>query len=336
MTYFLFVLITIYASSHWGIGAGGDGAANKDFFGIAVLSVLLLTAGAVFHEIGHLFVTRRLGGRYDEIVLWPFGSVGPTPDWPNPKRGALAALAGPLANLLLCFICAALLLPLTKGFNSGLLHPLSPRFSLIDSYAVETLELAFWINWLLFVVNLIPAFPFDGGNAVYCLLGMIWPDLPHRRRQRIVGQTVWLVAIGLLFLALSVTDAGPRQSFPVWMGLALLAVFLLFAARRGEEDDIESAPAESHRRRQESIQWIGLEQDASPDVSEAISGLSEEWMEDGHLSARLREETEAEEEKHLDEILARLHATGMDGLSAEDRELLDRISARYRGRQSSS
>jgi hypothetical protein len=35
----------------------------------------------------------------------------------------------------------------------------------------------------------------------------------------------------------------------------------------------------------------------------------------------------------VDEILARLHSGGLEGLSPEDRQLLDRVSARYRNRK---
>jgi len=340
MAYFLFVLITIYVSSHRGFGGGEDGTGNTDLVGIALLSVLLLTTAAVIHEIGHVYVTRRLGGRYDEIVLWPFGGVGPAVSWPSPKSGFVASLAGPLANLFVCLICACLLLGQGAPFEWNLLHPLSPALGDNQPFTLVTLKLAFWINWLLFVVNLIPAFPFDGGRAVYYLLGMIWPDLTHQQRQRAVGQTVWLVALGLLFLAWFVYDDGSTRSFPAWVGLALLAVFLIFAARRVEADENEdesgSAPAGSRTRRDESVKWIGLDSDDVPGVSEAISELSAQWLEERQTPPRLREKIEAEEEKHLDEILARLHAKGMDGLSQEDRELLERISARYRSRQSSS
>ena len=44
-------------------------------------------------------------------------------------------------------------------------------------------------------------------------------------------------------------------------------------------------------------------------------------------------EIEAEEERRVDGILARLHSEGINSLSAEERALLDRVSARYRNRQ---
>ena len=48
-------------------------------------------------------------------------------------------------------------------------------------------------------------------------------------------------------------------------------------------------------------------------------------------SGRLSE-IEAEEERRFDEVLIRINAVGIDALSADERALLHRVSARYRGR----
>jgi hypothetical protein len=47
---------------------------------------------------------------------------------------------------------------------------------------------------------------------------------------------------------------------------------------------------------------------------------------------QLRQQEMAEESR-VDEILARLPGVGMQGLSAEERALLERVSARYRNRK---
>ena len=44
------------------------------------------------------------------------------------------------------------------------------------------------------------------------------------------------------------------------------------------------------------------------------------------------EEIEAEEERMVDAILSRLHTEGLESLSPAERELLERVSARYRSR----
>ena len=63
-------------------------------------------------------------------------------------------------------------------------------------------------------------------------------------------------------------------------------------------------------------------------------GLLRQWL-DSRREARLarQQRTEEEDDRRVDEVLARLHEVGRDGLSDDDRALLDRVSARYRNRQ---
>jgi hypothetical protein len=58
-----------------------------------------------------------------------------------------------------------------------------------------------------------------------------------------------------------------------------------------------------------------------------------QWLQERRDSARkTRKEQEQTEESRADEILARLHELGIDSLSPEDRNLLERVSARIRRR----
>jgi hypothetical protein len=53
------------------------------------------------------------------------------------------------------------------------------------------------------------------------------------------------------------------------------------------------------------------------------------------LRKRRRDLLERDEERQVDEILSRLHESGMKTLTAKERALLHRVSARYRNRQQS-
>jgi hypothetical protein len=58
------------------------------------------------------------------------------------------------------------------------------------------------------------------------------------------------------------------------------------------------------------------------------------WLEERREARHQRQrQLEDEEERRMDDILVRLHSLGIDGLSPEDRQILDRVSARYRNRQ---
>jgi Zn-dependent protease len=160
------------------------------FAGIAALVVVSITT----HEASHGFVADRLGDptarRAGRLTLNPiphidlfftillplflifsgtgiiFGGAKPVPvdvsRLRNPRRDwALVGAAGPLSNLLIAVLLAALL--------SLLVHATGLRSS---SSLTEVLAAGIFVNVLLAVFNLIPIPPLDGSRVVqYALEG---------------------------------------------------------------------------------------------------------------------------------------------------------------------
>ena len=63
----------------------------------------------------------------------------------------------------------------------------------------------------------------------------------------------------------------------------------------------------------------------------ADEGPFAQWLQERRESTRKSKvETEQQEERKADEILARLHEKGIQSLSVDDRTLLERVSARIR------
>jgi hypothetical protein len=192
-------------------------------------------------------------------------------------------------------------------------------------------------------VNLIPAYPFDGGLALQYLLAALWPELEPRQLRSIVGWTARVFAVGLLVTAVAAgfgplgedgnAGATGAGSVPVWMPLSLLAIFVFFSARRwgdaapvdepdSAESPLSSAPSD-------------VEQDEQARLVD-LRGPLARWLDERREAARQRrEQIEADEEQRVDEILARLHESGLDSLSRDERGILERVSARYRDRQNS-
>ncbi len=323
MVYLLFVVFTLFLG--W-----IDSPAGMMWLG--AFSAALLTASVLIHELGHFFASRRMGGQCESIVLWPFGGVPPHGHWPSPRKGLAAALAGPAANLLVCLVCLPILAVLDKDVPVWrYLQPFYP-----DSMGdLSWLALLFWMNWVLFLVNLIPAHPFDGGHALYHLLVLLWPKTPGSQLRPIVAWTGQVFAVGLLVLGGLAEDAVSDAFFPLWLPLSLLAIFVFFAARHYQLrlDDSEQTPEETNRQAPPDLTELDEEKS-----SESLDGAAplEDWIDERRESTRQqREKTEADEEQRVDEILARLHKKGMGGLSRQDREFLERVSARYRDRQES-
>src|SRR5207249_8825727 len=74
-----------------------------------VLEYLTLFAIVLLHEFGHALACRSVGGRADRIVLWPLGGVAYVAPPPRPGPVLWSIAAGPLVNVALAPVLAALL-----------------------------------------------------------------------------------------------------------------------------------------------------------------------------------------------------------------------------------
>ena len=161
-----------------------------------------LLMGLAVHEGAHLLAARGLGVGVSQLRLMPFGGAITleNPYALSPARLLAVAVAGPLGNGLALFVGAALA-------HWRLISP---------ALALALLR----VNLALFVFNLLPALPLDGGRMLYALL------FPTLGRDRAASVGIWagrVVAGLLLALALASLLAVGRFNLPC----AVAAVFLL-------------------------------------------------------------------------------------------------------------
>ena len=157
--HFTFILILIY----FGFWSASQGA---NVF-LSILFLLLLFACVVFHELGHALMARMFGVRTLDIVLYPIGGIARLRNIPSGIAELLIASAGPAVNLAI----AILLVPLLALL--GLDSPLQPFLIRTPSDLVSNL---FSANVFLFLFNLIPAFPMDGGRILRSALTFWMPE----------------------------------------------------------------------------------------------------------------------------------------------------------------
>jgi Zn-dependent protease len=327
MFFLLFAAFTVYLSRF--------AADEEDPFGldwIAFASLAILFISVLLHEIGHVWATLRLGGYVEQIVLGPLGGLGSIKGIINPRRALLAHAAGPFANLVICSLCSPILL-VTPADMVGLLHPLAPVGLTDGPTTLVLLKLAFWVNWVLLIINLLPAFPFDGGQALRVAILAKWPDFGRRGASLIVSSVAKLAAATMVVLALVLEFDNANSPLPTNFVLILLAILLFFSARQQDRREEEEEAAEN------LLFGGGFSEgfdDPDSDAEETPiegTGPLRRWLEQRRASRLQRQKaTEAEEERRVDEILERVHEGGMESLSAEDRSLLQRVSARYRSR----
>src|SRR5437016_10121848 len=66
-----------------------------------VLEYLALFIIVLLHEFGHALACRQVGGKADQIVLWPLGGVAYVAPPQRPGATLWSIVAGPLVNVIL-------------------------------------------------------------------------------------------------------------------------------------------------------------------------------------------------------------------------------------------
>ncbi|HUG15848.1 MAG TPA: site-2 protease family protein [Thermomicrobiales bacterium] len=176
---------------------------------IATFAVALTCALSLLtHELAHVWVARRVGGRVIRIEPYMFGALTDDSYPPDsPRSEASVAAAGPLASLAL-------------GIALGVAWLLTRDAGRIVSLSVGFVAL---MNLTLGVANLLPAFPFDGGRLLRAFVWFLTGDLlTGTRVVSICGNFIAL--IGLVSGAVLLSHGNPLSVWGAWTVLAFWAV----------------------------------------------------------------------------------------------------------------
>lgn len=178
-----------------------------------ILFVLALFACVVAHEFGHALTARRFGIKTPDITLLPIGGLARLERMPEkPMQEVWVALAGPAVNIVIWLVLVLLGAGISLGSTAEL-----------ESTNVGLLQRLAYINLLLAVFNMIPAFPMDGGRVFRALLCL---KMDRTKATRIAAVSGQVVAVGLGFWGLS-------SGNPI---LVLIAVFVFIAANAENQD----------------------------------------------------------------------------------------------------
>jgi Zn-dependent protease len=187
----LFFLIWWLATKYFPEVIGGS--QTTDYL-VAVGAALGYFASLILHELGHALAARRLGIPIAGIDLWFFGGLSQMRREPKTAGEELqVAAAGPAVTFGLFVLCLAAveLLSGSKGF-------LDVAFPSQGSTVAPGLALVGWlgfINALLFVFNIVPAFPLDGGRIARAVVW--WRTGDRNRATQATGRAGQAFAIVL-------------------------------------------------------------------------------------------------------------------------------------------
>ena len=168
-----------------------------------VLEYLSLFAIVLTHEFGHQLACRSVGGQTHDIVLWPLGGVAYVSPPQRPGAQLWSIAAGPLVNVMLVPVLAALW---SIGWHLGWNETHHDAYELFRSIWI--------INLVLLIFNLMPVYPLDGGQILRSLL---W--FPFGRANSLMAASV----IGFIGVGALILLAIFAQS--IWLGI--MSAFIL-------------------------------------------------------------------------------------------------------------
>lgn len=112
---------------------------------------LLSALVAIQHECAHAFASAKLGYKLNKIILMPFGAIiDGDLSGISLKDEIFVAVCGPLCNLL------------TAAFFVALWWLAPTMYAFTDTACYSSLAIA--------LINLLPAYPLDGGRILRCVL----------------------------------------------------------------------------------------------------------------------------------------------------------------------
>jgi Zn-dependent protease/predicted transcriptional regulator len=210
--------IILAALITWSLASGLFPAYYKDlpstaYWWMGAAGAVGLFLSIIVHELTHSLVARYYGIPMKEITLFIFGGVAQMEDDPpNPKSEFMMAIVGPLSS---CLMGGLSLLLYAVGKNSG--WPVTVNGVL--SYLV-------WLNIILAVFNLIPAFPLDGGRVLRSALWSWKKDIrwaTNFAAQIGSGFGIILIIMGIVYII--------RGNFVVGLWWFLIGLFLRSTAQ---------------------------------------------------------------------------------------------------------
>jgi Zn-dependent protease len=184
----LFIMIIGLSSSYT------NRYSDSTAYSVAVASAALFFVSLTLHELGHALVARHNGIEIAGIDLWFFGGIAKlNRDSRSPGEEFRVSAAGPAVTLLIIAVCvvAGIAIAGSNDFLDAVAlngNP-SPGMALLGWLAL--------VNAFLFVFNMVPAFPLDGGRIARAIAWRVTGDrnLGTRFSARL-GQAFSYVLIG--------------------------------------------------------------------------------------------------------------------------------------------
>ncbi|MCA9254437.1 MAG: site-2 protease family protein [Phycisphaerales bacterium] len=274
----------------------------------------------LLHEFGHCFAARAVGGSADDILMWPLGGLASVDAPRRPGAQFITVICGPLVNIVLIILATLALLVLggrLVALGAFPFYDVIASDSLVSStggwYLFAILKGAIWANSALFVFNLLPMYPMDGGRMLQCGL---WTKLGYHRATMITCTVGMVIAVGVgLFAIASAT----------YMLLAI-AVMGYMACHQERQMARASQFADAG--------YMGYDFSGGYSTMDASDkprqlGFFAKWKQKKQQGKwRQQREREAAVQEQVDGILDKVKREGIGSLSNKEKKLLEEATRR--------
>lgn len=288
---------------------------------------LILFFSTLAHELlGHILAARLTGGEGNEVLMWPFGGLASVSPANNFFSRFMTAFAGPLVNLVICITTLPTALAmLGNGVNA--FYPFAlPIAGFSESLFVEFMVLTFYVNWILFLLNMVPVYPLDGGRMLESGLRL------HMEEKQSRGICI-RVGIGIAIVGMLVG----------WLWVEQLSIVMLISTFILIMNSMELIQLPFQEAYDDS--FLGY------DFSQGYTSLEKETQREREVKLgpiakwKLKRQQDKEEKKRvrleemeqdLDTLLEKVHKSGMDSLSESEKQRLKTASLELQNRQKSN
>lgn len=263
------------------------------------------------HEMGHIACGWRFRIRTDKITLGPLGGLAHlNAPASTPREELLISLAGPAVHL----VWLLFLWPLEWLMPEGTFYP---------GFAVWYLIVT---NQALLLFNLLPIFPLDGGRALRALLSMKF----HPNRA-----TLWVANLGIgggiLLILLSLMRADLWSSIGLLIGISCILHSIqekrvarhALIYQRTQREPWETDP--------DAWKHGGSAYDEEEQVERKPGWLARRRALKAEALAESERKEALELEAKVDAILARVSEVGVNGLTDDEKGILEQASRKRRG-----
>jgi len=249
------------------------------------IDVLLLSAAILAHELAHALTARSFHARVHSITLWALGGLTEVSQMP-PAASAkiLLSLSGPACTFAL----------------AGLGHALSGQPGAVGEHMQF---FAFWNFWIG-VLNLVPAYPLDGSQALRAALRA---RLGEARGDLVTARVGIIAGVGIILAGLA------------W-GTTILVIIGIMAVAFSYD-----------LLRQNRFAGYSAQPRVPPSGDFRTWRLPKKELDAEIKRKRTIERANREMRRKVDELLKQISEKGIESLSDEDRAFLHAASERLRG-----